>query len=214
MNQGLRQRKKASSRARILKVARTRFQNEGYSNVTIEHIAQESDLSPATVYNYFGSKAGILLGLVGESDDILVAEIDEMFAAHRGGLVSAMLAFGRILRRHAISYLQKPTWREVLSATIQDGSGEFGKAYQSLDKVLITKLAAMIWNLRDRGDVSASVDPDALADCLFSLQNIRFFQFIADDTVSLDMADEAFRRDLEQLERLFGLTKASAKSAI
>lgn len=212
MNQSLRERQKASRRARILKVARASIQKRGYSNVTIEDIAHDSDVSAATVYNYFGSKAGILLGLVGESDEILVAEMDAMIASHRGGLVPAVLEFGRILRRHAISYLQKPTWREVLSASIQDGSGEFGGTYQALDKVLILRLAALIRRLQSQGEVSAAVDPDALADCLFSLQNIRFFQFIANDAVDPEMADAAFRGDLEQLQRLFEPVRVGADS--
>ncbi|MCB2128710.1 MAG: TetR/AcrR family transcriptional regulator [Rhodobacteraceae bacterium] len=203
MNQTLRQKQKASRHARILKVARRRFQAEGYSNVTIEEIARESELSPATVYNYFNSKVGILLALVGESDEILLAELDAMFAAHRGSLSSAILDFGRTLRRHAMSYLQKPTWREVLSASIQDGSGEFGRTYTALDRVIIGKIADKIRSMQRQDQVSAAVNADDLADCLFSLQNIRFFQFIADDAVSLEMADDALRRDLDQLEHLF-----------
>ncbi len=203
MNQGLRQRQRASRHARILEVARSYFQSTGYSNVTIEDIARDSDVSAATVYNYFGSKAGILLALVSDSDDILLAELDAMIRAHKGSLVEAVLDFGRILRRHAISYLQKPTWREVLSASIQDGSGEFGRTYVSLDHVLVTKMGAMIRAMQQGGAVSTAVDADALADCLFSLQNIRFFQFIADDDISQESADAMFRRDLEQLEALF-----------
>lgn len=204
MNQGLRQRQKASRHARILEVARTYFQANGFANVTIEEIARDSDLSVATVYNYFGTKAGILLALVSESDEILLAELDAMIRTHRGSLVPAVLEFGRILRRHAITYLQKPTWREILSASIQDGSGEFGRTYVGLDRVLIGKLGKLIRLLQARGSVSAQVNADMLADCLFSLQNIRFFQFIADDDVSEEMADTVFRQDLEQLELLFG----------
>lgn len=204
MNQGLRQRQKASRHARILEVARAYFQTNGFANVTIEEIARDSDLSVATVYNYFGTKAGILLALVSESDEILLAELDAMIRAHRGGLVPAMLEFGRVLRRHAMSYLQKPTWREILSASIHEGSADFGKTYVALDTVLIGKLSMLIKTLQADGTVAPQIDADALADCLFSLQNIRFFQFIADDEVSLDRADQLFRQDLEQLGLLFG----------
>ncbi|KUJ85308.1 hypothetical protein AVO45_16250 [Ruegeria marisrubri] len=169
----------------------------------IEDIAADSDVSPATVYNYFGTKAGILLALVGESDTILIQQLDDLTDGWQGDLVPAVLEFGRILRKHAMTYLRKPTWREVVSASIHDGSGDFGRTYTALDEVLIGKMAGLIRSLQQQGTVSKEVNPDALADCLFSLQNIRFFQFIADDSVSLDDADEKFRQDLEQLSKLF-----------
>ena len=78
MNQGLRERQKASRRARILESARKKFQDAGYVNVKIEDIANDSDVSAVTVYNYFGSKAGLLLALVGESDLILIRKLDEL----------------------------------------------------------------------------------------------------------------------------------------
>lgn len=204
MNQGLRQKQKASRRARILDVARSKFQVIGYSDVKIEDIAADSEVSPATVYNYFGTKAGILLALVGESDTILIQQLDELSKGWRGELIPAVLEFGRILRKHAMTYLQKPTWREVVAASIHDGSGDFGRTYSALDDVLVGKMEELIKTLQKQGTVSQEVDPHTLADCLFSLQNIRFFQFIADDSISLNEADERFRQDLEQLSRLFG----------
>lgn len=204
MNQTLRQKQKASRRTRILNIARNRFQDVGYAEVKIEDIAADSEVSPATVYNYFGSKAGILLALVGESDTILIERLNELASEWRGELVPAVLEFGRILRQHAMTYLQKPTWREVVAASIHDGSGDFGRTYTTLDDVLIGKMEGLIRSLQDQGTVSSQVNPAALSDCLFSLQNIRFFQFIADDDISLKDADARFHQDLEQLSKLFG----------
>ena len=203
MKQGLRQRQKASRRARILNATRKSFQEIGYAEVKIEDIAAESNVSPATIYNYFGTKAGILLALVGESDTLLIEQLDDLALTWDGDLVPAVLEFGRILRHHSMSYLQKPTWREVLAASIHDGSGDFGRTYSALDNVLIAKMEALIRSLQKQKSVSPMVDAAALADCLFCLQNIRFFQFIADDSISLEEADTRLQRDLEQLSALF-----------
>ncbi len=203
MNQSLRERQKASRRARILNVSRKRFQEIGYTDVKIEDIAADSEVSAATVYNYFGTKAGILLALVGESDTILNQRLDELIQSWTGELVPAVLEFGRILRRHAMSYLQKPTWREVIAESILEGSGDFGQTYSALDDVLVGKMEKLIISLQQQGTVSRKVNPVALANCLFSLQNIRFFQFIADDKINLEESDGQFRQDLEQLALLF-----------
>lgn len=200
---GLRERQKASRRERILEIAKTRFQTDGYTATTIELIAKDADISAVTVYNYFDSKAGLLLALVSESDQLLIRQLKTMIARKPANLVDAVASFGQILRRHAMSYLTKSTWREVLSASINEGSSDFGRTYLELDNVLIELMHAMIVEFQERALIPDTVDSAALADCLFSLQNIRFFQFIADDNRDDEDIDRRLRRDLESLKAVF-----------
>jgi len=200
---GLRERQKASRRERILEIAKARFQTDGYTATTIEMIAKDADISAVTVYNYFDSKAGLLLALVSESDQLLIRQLKAMIARKPKNLVDAVASFGQILRRHAMSYLTKSTWREVLSASINEGSSDFGRTYLELDNVLIELMHAMIVEFQQRKLIPEAVDGAALADCLFSLQNIRFFQFIADDNRDDEDIDRRLRRDLESLKAVF-----------
>ncbi len=203
--QGLRERQKISRRTRILDTAKEKFQTAGYSNVKIEDIAHASEVSAVTVYNYFGSKAGLLLALVGESDVLLIEKIDDLINEKHDGIIPAVQKFGRILRRHAMAYLQKPTWREVIAASIQEGSREFGKTYTRLDAVLIEKMEDLLVALQNDNKLGQGVSTKSLADCLFSLQNIRFFQFVADDTISNEEVDNKFKGDLISLQKAFEL---------
>lgn len=54
-------------RARILACAKTLFQKEGYDFVTIEKLAQISEVSEATIYSLFQSKRGLLRAIMDES---------------------------------------------------------------------------------------------------------------------------------------------------
>lgn len=200
MNQGLRERQKASRRKLILDVAKKKFQTAGYSNVTIEEIANQSDLSAVTVYNYFGSKARLLLELVSESDIRLIKKLDELIQTPPKDLITSVSEFGQILRQHAMSYLEKSTWREVISASIHEGSREFGKTYAQLDDALIKKMEELILALQSRRHISAEVDATALADCLFSMQNARFVQFIANDAISNEESGNKLLEDLLSLK--------------
>jgi AcrR family transcriptional regulator len=58
-----RRRQAAQTRADILQAARRLFAERGYPATTIEAIAAEAEVSEATVYAGFGSKAGILPAL-------------------------------------------------------------------------------------------------------------------------------------------------------
>ena len=54
-----RQRKALRTRQNILKTSSDLFSSKGYDNVTMDEISEETDLSRATLYNYYGSKEAI-----------------------------------------------------------------------------------------------------------------------------------------------------------
>ncbi len=58
---GLRERKRLAAMLRIQAVALDMFEERGFEAVTVEEIADASDVSPSSVYRYFGAKEQILL---------------------------------------------------------------------------------------------------------------------------------------------------------
>jgi len=58
---GLRERKRLAAMRRIQEVAFGLFERERYDAVTIERIATEAEVSPSSVYRYFGTKEQIVL---------------------------------------------------------------------------------------------------------------------------------------------------------
>src|SRR6476661_5684328 len=48
-----------ASRARTLEVARRRFLADGYASTSVESIAEEAGVSPATIYKSYGGKRGL-----------------------------------------------------------------------------------------------------------------------------------------------------------
>ena len=61
MGEGLRERKRTAAMLRIQSVALDLFEERGFDAVTIEEIAAASDVSPSSVYRYFGTKEQVLL---------------------------------------------------------------------------------------------------------------------------------------------------------
>jgi AcrR family transcriptional regulator len=57
----LRERKKVQTKRRIKSTALDLVGQSAYDDVTVEHIADRSGVSPSTVYRYFGTKEGIFL---------------------------------------------------------------------------------------------------------------------------------------------------------
>ena len=58
---GLRERKKARTRASLREHALRLFREKGYQNTTVEQIAAAAEVSPSTFFRYFPTKEGLVL---------------------------------------------------------------------------------------------------------------------------------------------------------
>jgi AcrR family transcriptional regulator len=77
-------RKRAQStedtRRRIIKAARDLIESSGYSNISLDRIADAAGISRQTIYVQFGSKLGVLSAMVDEIDN---AGLQELFSSVR-----------------------------------------------------------------------------------------------------------------------------------
>jgi AcrR family transcriptional regulator len=69
---GLRERKKAKTRAAIREAAMTLFEQQGYASTTVEQIAEAAEVSPSTFFRYFPTKEAVVLT---DEWDPLIADV-------------------------------------------------------------------------------------------------------------------------------------------
>jgi AcrR family transcriptional regulator len=87
---GLRERKKARTRAAIREHALRLFREHGYGGTTVEQIAEAAEVSPATFYRYFPTKEDVVL-----QDDFDVLAMDAFEAQPAG--ISAIAAMRAVI---------------------------------------------------------------------------------------------------------------------
>jgi AcrR family transcriptional regulator len=195
----LRERQKSNRRRAMLQAARKLFSSHGFEATTIEMIAEKAEVSSVTIYNYYGTKTGLLLALVSESDTLLQDRIAAILADPPDNIAEAFAAFSATIRDHALSFLTKPLWRQVIAASIIEGGSNFGRAYARLDRDLARQLSMILEKLRKRGQLKPELNVDVLGESLFHLQNARFIQFISIDGLKNETVDRYLREDIAAL---------------
>ena len=71
---GLRERKKAKTRAAIQRHALQLFREQGYEATTVEHIAEAAEVSPSTFFRYFRTKEDVVL--YDDLDPLIIAAFE------------------------------------------------------------------------------------------------------------------------------------------
>lgn len=206
----LRARQKEDRRNRIVSSAESLFKEKGYEKTTIENIAVAAGVSGVTVHNYYGTKAGVLLALVIESDKKLIERLEEMLPVDDCGVVDLALSFARQVMDHAIDNLEKDIWRQVIAAVTTEAGTQLSKAYSKLDEQLAFVLVRRLEAMQSAGRLAAHVNAVHLGRALFQIENARFIEFISSDTMTPDEIETRLRNDLVAL---FSVPAEQAQSA-
>lgn len=128
MATGLRERRRQQAMRTIQEKALDLFDEHGFDAVTIEQVAAASEVSPSSVYRYFGTKEGIVVA--DEFDDMSEAGLDDLLDADDpiGSLLAVVHAYEATPRdepdaHRRVRYIfAEPSVRRAACATFDDAS--------------------------------------------------------------------------------------------
>ena len=136
-------------------------------------IAAEAEVAYQTLYNYFPSKAHLGLALIAkdlaEPTDPGQEASDDPVAAIEGLARSGM---------EFVNRYDRELWREVIAQTIRSARGSVA---DQVDPKIGERVRVLLDNARQRGDLDAYLDTDALAQVIESLIDSAFLNLILDD---------------------------------
>jgi len=161
----------ADTRQRLLDAAAETFAEHGYHGTRIDSISQRAGVAKGTIYNYFPSKVVVLETLVAEAcllaDDAALATPEHApTRARLEAFVEANLRWARRRRSLAVLFA-----RELLA-----GDAEIRRLIRRAAAPCVQKLAAIIQDGIDRGEVRSDGAPEALAFTFISLANMLLLQ--------------------------------------
>lgn len=111
----LRVRKKQATMRRIQGCALELFADRGFDSVTIEEIGEAAEVSPSTIYRYFGTKEGVVLQ--DEYDEWLMVEVSDLFREH-DVLGAFDIALAAIAPAHLVDDVERVRARIGLSVHV------------------------------------------------------------------------------------------------
>jgi len=190
---GLRQKQKERRRRDILDAAARLLVAQGYEGTSMEEIAERAEVGVGTVYNYFRSKAELLMALFGQCADELLEQGEAVLRnppSEPAEAVSTLLCthFEGLVSRH-----DKVLFREFLARTFTRDFG-YGGVMATLAGRLAAQVKELLEQLQKRGQLAPEVRTDEAAGVLYSLfiGHLRGFAFIPELTL------DAGRRALER----------------
>ncbi len=163
----LRERNKLKCRARILKTSRKLFKEKGYEGTTIDEIAELSEISRGTFYNYFSDKESLLEGTAREEIDNLQEHLGKEISQDWEETLRKAMTFLILDARPNIA-LSK---RIVCLAADPEGS------LHPIENELTDHLREIVKQGEAKGALRKDVSPDDVVYALIGLYYVGIFQW-------------------------------------
>lgn len=116
------------------------FARKGYHATRAEEIAEEAGIAVGTIYNYFESKAQILLSIFEREFD---EELELYESLARSGM-SVLDRFREILRAHFARLAESRDLAVVLVRERYNGSAEIGEAMSKMQRKMLDRIEKLL----------------------------------------------------------------------
>ncbi len=163
---GIREKKKARTRDEIFQVAIDLFSDKGYTQTTIEEIAEKAEVGVGTVYNYYGSKMGLLTEISARvTSDALEkgAVILERTDVAPEEIISDLLW----IYMSQIFYFNPDLVRQLMAAAFLEPES-IGVAFAKDDYRLMEQLGELLKSLQERGMIDRDLPLEKSVLVLYS----------------------------------------------
>lgn len=190
---GLRSRKKAKRREEILSQARILFARNGIQATTMAEIADAVDVSPPTVFNYFGNKDGILIALIAEGSNRSRAQRLSTLARVDSDFGTVVCETLEEISRVTLEIADKRVWRYAEAASIRHPTTDLAQKYAANDDALRNSVRTFFDQYEVELRCVAEVDTVCLARIFFDVWNASFFDLIKAEHMSLEAHSQDLR---------------------
>ena len=198
----LRQINKANRQKQVIANAARFFSSIGYDLTTIEMVAERSNMSPATIYNNFENKIGLLLAVLIEEGEEVQRIGEQLIAQRKQTDVRIIYRLIELYVDHPMEFMNKSCWRQALAASTASSNKKFTREYQNVDKRLKNQLIDLMHALQKEHTFVSQVDPGSLGAIIWNNVDQMFTDFISSEGMTLGELKSTINRQISSLVNL------------
>lgn len=198
----LRQINKANRQKKVIANAARFFSSIGYDLTTIEMVAERSNMSPATIYNNFENKIGLLLAVLIEEGEEVQRIGEQLIAQRKQTDVRIIYRLIELYVDHPMEFMNKSCWRQALAASTASSNKKFTREYQNVDKRLKNQLIDLMHALQKEHTFVSQVDPGSLGAIIWNNVDQMFTDFISSEGMTLNELKSTINRQTSSLVNL------------
>lgn len=206
----LRTKQKTMRREKIRESALELFVEKGYSESSLQEIAERAEVTIPTIYNYFGSKSNLLLEIALDRQKNLDERLDAFVASTNWrSAVRATTEWVELITEGALASLDRKVWRSIYQTG--PGDDDLGPFLEKLQAFYVRKSIEFLESLKQRGLIDSKVNVRAAAKLLDAVCEHYFRQSIFGDGRSRTRYSEEIPGLMRELFR--GLAPKSGAEA-
>ncbi|MGE6203909.1 TetR/AcrR family transcriptional regulator [Guptibacillus hwajinpoensis] len=193
---GLREQKKQATRKTIMEVAKGLFLEKGYEATSTELVARRAGIGSGTLFNYFPSKAELLVEVMRAEFSGMEERVDLSFEVQE--TAEATVRNYLTKRLEGFSLLEKKLFQELIVASLNayQSKPEFLQSLMQLDFMFIEELVELLKEVRRLGKLPDNFEVEIAAELIYSSVMFETLIYLYQEERSLEEVLEQTGRKL------------------
>ena len=172
---------------------------KGYRNTSIEEIAERAEVGPATIYNYFGTKAGMFLSLFQEITEEMLDKGEKAMEHLPDEPEDAVCYMIDAYFKDVAGLYSRHLMREVFVMVLVEQLS-FRQEIMGMDYRLMGQLATILVPMQQQGKIRADVGMEDAGLLIYSAIMVNIMAFVMNDDMT---AKECLRSVKNHIRLLF-----------
>jgi AcrR family transcriptional regulator len=188
----LREKQKERREQSILSSAAELLELKGYQNTSMEEIAEKAEVGVGTVYNYFRSKAELVLALTAQWHQESLGKGQVVLNNPPDDPIEAVSSIFFLYAETGVSKFNKSLLRELVGITLTEQF--FTREHLKMDFDLIAQVTELIKKIKSRGQLARGIKSEEAALLLYMASMTNFLLFMFDNETTLESAMKAMKQ--------------------
>ena len=193
----MREQKKQDRRQRIAEAAHALFEKKGFEAATMEMIAEKAGLGTGTLYNYYPSKADLLLGIIAGRADAYEMDLKKIVDRPPARLVDAVLA-GVDTYLASFSFYSKRIWHDFAVTALARNLPLFDMI-GIVDAKFLLLLTQLVEKYPARGALAGGSSAEAAVRIFYSVLLHNIMVFLSKEDMDIKELRTRLREGIESL---------------